>query len=84
MALTCAKRQGIPTISPEDASSSARIMPMLTVVADWLSTAAARARAAERDNADIQACLCLSFLGLIISLALLHRYGPTPFAPLVD
>jgi len=57
---------------------------MFTVVAHWLSTVAARAQAAERDNADIQACLCLSFLGLIISLALLHRYGPTPFVLLAD
>jgi hypothetical protein len=56
---------------------------MLTV-AHWLSIAAARAHATERDNPDIQACLCFSFLGLIISLALLHWYGANPFVLLAE
>lgn len=53
-------------------------------VAHWLSIAAARAQAAELDNPDVQACSYFSLLGLIISLALLHRYGANPFVLLAE
>jgi hypothetical protein len=84
MALTSAKRQPITHDQPgSDASSSPRTMPMLTV-AHWLSIAAERAHAAERDNPDIQACSYFSLLGLTISLVLLHWYGASPFVLLAD
>lgn len=57
---------------------------MLTL-AHWLGTLTTRTHAvADRDSVDFQLCCYVSLLGVIVSLAFLHLYGPDAFLALAD